>query len=124
MVHPLIEENTSEEQVLLAIKTPMMPRATTVLLPGVLTLQQALDALRKMTPKDDIARSVLRQLERETSGSAYEFLVVTKTGEVDKTSPSKILRDVATPREIRTPRGLETIPIAAVEVQAYAPVGA
>jgi hypothetical protein len=118
-----LEANTSEDRVLVAIKTPMMPRATTALLPGVLTLQQALDALRKMTPKDDTALSVLRQLERETSGSAYEFLVVTTTGEVDKAPPSKTLREVARPREIRTARGLETIPLAAVEVQAYAPVG-
>ena len=34
------------------------------------------------------------------------------------------LRDVSTPRELRTPKGPKTVPAVAVEVQAYANVGA
>jgi hypothetical protein len=111
------------ERVLLAIKTPMLPTATSAFLPGALTLAQALTAFRKMQPKDENARRVLQQLERETSASAYDFVVVTAAGEAEKASPSKLLREIAAPREIRTARGLEVIPVAAVEVQAYAPVG-
>ena len=110
-------------QVLLAIKTPMMPNATSVFLPGDLSLTQAIAALRKMQPKDENARRVLQQLERETSATAYDFVVVNAAGEAEKASPSKLLKDIAAPREIRTARGLEFIPVGAVEVQAYAPVG-
>jgi hypothetical protein len=120
MSQPVLSENN---QVLLAIKTPMLPNATSVFLPGDLSLAQAVVALRKIQPKDDNARRVLQQVERETSASAYDFVVVTAAGEGEKTAPSKLLREIAAPREIRTARGLEVIPVAAVEVQAYAPVG-
>jgi hypothetical protein len=110
-------------QVLVAIKTPMMPSATTAFLPESLSLKQVVDAFRKMQPKDDNARRVLNQLERETSASAFDFVVVSPTGAGEKAAPSKLLREIAVPTQIRTARGLELIPVAAVEVQAYAPVG-
>jgi hypothetical protein len=110
-------------QVLVAIKTPMMPSATTAFLPENLSLKQVVDAFRQMQPKDDNARRVLQQLERETSASAFDFVVVSPTGIGEKAAPSKLLREIAVSREIRTVRGLELIPVAAVEVQAYAPVG-
>jgi hypothetical protein len=84
---------------------------------------QAVAALRKMQPKDENARRVLQQVERETSASAYDFVVVNAVGEAEKAAPSRLLQEIAAPREIRTPRGLEVIKVAAVEVQAYAPVG-
>lgn len=113
----------SDEMVLVAVKTPLMPQATTALLPGGLTLAQALDELRRTPPKDSNGARVLQQLERETLGRAFDFLALKPTGQVAKVEPSTTLREIAVPREIRTPQGLETIPAAAFEVQAYAPVG-
>ncbi len=110
-------------QVLVAIKTPMMPSATTAFLPASLSLKQVVDAFRQMQPKDDNARRVLQQLERETSASAFDFIIVGAAGVGEKAAPSKLLLEIAVPREVRTARGLELIPVAAVEVQAYAPVG-
>jgi 1-deoxy-D-xylulose 5-phosphate reductoisomerase len=112
----------NDDMVLTAVKTPLMQRATSALLPGRLTVNQALQELQKIPPKDSHARGVLQQLERETSGT-FDFLVVTQTGEVCKAEPSTTLQEITVPREIRTPRGLETVPTAAFEVQAYAPVG-
>ena len=111
------------EMVLVAVKTPMMPRATTTLLPGRLTLIQSLEELRKIPPKDANATRILQQLEREMSGGAYDFLAVTPTGEVVTAPPSTTLEEITVPREVRTSRGLEMIPTAAFEIQAYAPVG-
>ena len=114
---------TDDELVLTAVKTPMMPRPTTRLLPGDLTLVQSLAELRNIPPKDANAARVLQQLERETSSGKYDFLVVTRTGQIIKAKPRTPLRDIAVPREVHTSRGLEEVSIAAFEVQAYAPVG-
>ena len=43
------------DQILVAVKTPLMPRAATFLLPGHLTLTQSLAAIRAVSPKDDNA---------------------------------------------------------------------
>jgi hypothetical protein len=110
------------KKVLAMIKTPMMPRPTTALLPAELTLAESLRELRKMPPKDANAARVLEQLERETS-STHDFLAVMHTGEVEKVAPERTLEEIAVPREVRTSRGIEKMPTAAYEVQAYAPVG-
>lgn len=112
-----------DEIVLVAVKTPMMRCATTALLPGRLTLIQSLEEIRKVPPKNTDATRVLQQLQREMSGGAYDFLVVTPTGEIVKALSSTTLEEITVPREIRTSRGLEKIPTAAFEIQAYARVG-
>jgi hypothetical protein len=114
----------NEEMVMVAVKTPLMPRATTAYLSGRLTMAQSLEQLRKVPPKDATATRVLQQLARETSGP-HDYLVVNRAGEVVKVDPHKTtLLEVAVPREVKTNRGVETVPTAAFEVQAYAPVGA
>lgn len=112
-----------DDLILTAVKTPMMPRPTTALLPKDLSLAQSLAELCKIPPKDANATRVLQQLEREISGGKYDFLAVTRTGEIVKVQPTTSLQEIAVPREVRTARGLEEIPTAAFEVQAYAPVG-
>jgi hypothetical protein len=113
-----------EDLVVVAVKTPLMPKATSARLSGRLTMRETLDALRKVPVRDAGSRRVLQQLEREVSG-AHDYLVLTESGEVVKADPQKTtLKDIAVPREVRTPKGLEKIPTAAFEVQAYAPVGA
>lgn len=114
---------TTDEMVLVAAKSPMMLRPFTALLPGELSLTQSLKELQKIPPKDAEAARVLQQLDREISGGKYDFLVVMPNGQISKLSPTTALRDIAVPREIRTARGLEKLPTAAFEVQAYAPVG-
>jgi hypothetical protein len=109
--------------VVVAVKTPLMARATSVLLPGGLTVAQSLGEVRKIPPKDAAARRVLQQIDRETSG-VHDFLAVTRTGELVKIDPKKTtLDEIAIPREVKTTQGVEIQPTAAYEVQAYAPVG-
>jgi len=115
-------QTSDDEMVLTAVKTPMMPRAATAFLPRTLTLAQALAELRKLPPKDAHGTRVQQQLERETAGK-YDFLAVTRTGEIIKVKPTTALQDIVMPREIRTAQGIEEMPTAAFEVQAYAPVG-
>jgi hypothetical protein len=101
-----------------------MARATSAVLPGRLTVAQSLGEVRKIPPKDATARRVLQQIERETSG-VHDFLALSRTGELVKIDPQKTtLDEIAVPREVRTTTGVEVIPTAAYEVQAYAPVGA
>src|SRR5689334_12215569 len=89
MAQALVGTTTADNQILLAIKTPMMPRATSAFLPRSLTLLQALDAVRKTPPKHDNARRVLRQLERKTSVSAYDFLVIAARARLIKCRPRR-----------------------------------
>jgi hypothetical protein len=118
-----MSRNSSDGMVVVAVKTPMMPRPTTARMPGRLTAAQALEALRKIPPKDATATRVLQQLARETAGQ-HDFLVVTTTGQTVKIDPHHAtIEELAVPREIRVSDGMETVPIAAFEVQAYAPVG-
>jgi hypothetical protein len=126
MITPIRSETMSTKngnQVLVALKTPLMPQATTLLLSGRLTLAESFQALRQIPPKDANATRVLQQLERETSGP-HDFLALTRTGEIEKVDPRKVtLEEIAIPREVRTAHGIEKIPTAAYEVQAYTPVG-
>jgi hypothetical protein len=115
--------NTRDEMVVVAVKTPLMPRATSLLMDGRMTLRQSVDRLRRTPPKDQAAAEVIQQLDREAAG-AHDYLVVTKTGEVRKADPDgTTLVEVAVPREVRTAQGVKTVPTAAIELQAYAPVG-
>jgi len=112
------------DQILVAVKTPLMPGAATFLLPGHLTLAQSLAAIRAVPPKDDTAGRVLQQLEREASdGTPYSFLAVAESGKIIKAGPKTYLTDIAVNKEIRTARGLEVMPVASFEVQSYARVG-
>jgi hypothetical protein len=114
---------SDESGVLVAFKTPMTPRPSTAYLRGNLSLRQSVEELRRMPPKDEAARRLIQQLERETSGP-HDFLVLGSQGELTKVDPERTkLGDIAVPREVRTPRGTEKVPTAAFEVQAYAPVG-
>jgi hypothetical protein len=110
-----------DEKVLVAVKTPIMPTATTALVPRELTIGEALEKIRKAPPVDPNAKRVRQQLDREMSG-IYDVLAVTPDG-ITKVKPELPIKEIAVPREIRTSGGIETIPTAALEVQAYAPVG-
>lgn len=114
---------TEEDMVVVAVKTPLMPRATSARLNGNLTVAESVAELRKTPARDASTRRVLQQLEREMSGP-HDYLVLNESGEVVKADPQKTtLRDIAVPREVETMEGAETVPTAAFEVQAYAPVG-
>jgi len=113
------------DQILVAVKTPLMPRAATFLLSQDLTLAQSLAAILEVPPtKDETAGRVLQQLKRETSdGTPYSFLAVEENGRIFKADPETSLADISVNKEIRTARGLEIMPLAAFEVQSYARVG-
>jgi len=113
----------STDKVLVGLKTPLMARGITALLPGRLTLDETVREIRQTPAKDPATAEVLQQLEIETSGGAYHFLTVGGNGELVRSEPTTVLREVAVPREIKTSRGVETMPAAAVEVQSYARVG-
>ena len=113
----------SHDKVLVGLKTPLMAHGLTALLPGRLTLADALGQIRQTAPKDPATAEVLQQLEMETSGGAYHFLTVSRNGELVRSAPSTALEEIAVPREIKTARGIEVMPAAAVEVQSYARVG-
>jgi len=114
---------SGEGKVVVAVKTPTMARATTVLLPRELTLAQALAEIRSTAPRDVNAARVLQQLALETSAETFDFLVVTETGEITTVTPATTLQEIAVPREVWTPAGPKVVATAAFEVQAYAPVG-
>ena len=118
---PLLD--AADGRVLVAVKTPLMPSAATWALPGRLTLRESLAELQRSSPRDDTARQVLAQLERETSGSAFQFLVVSEDGTIAPAPPSTRLSDIACGRDVPTSKGLQNVKVAAFEVQAYAPVG-
>ncbi|RJR29400.1 MAG: hypothetical protein C4576_35345 [Desulfobacteraceae bacterium] len=121
MTEKWMETQKPEEKILVAVKTPLMPNATTAFLPPGLTLSECLLEIRKIPPKDECERRIQIQIGIETSGT-YEFLIV-KQGIVQSVSPGMVLAEIAEPREVRTPRGLTRVPTAQFEVQAYARVG-
>lgn len=108
--------------VVVAVKTPLMPKPTTARLPGRLSLRQAIEQLQREMPKDAHAARVLQQLAREMT-EVHNFLAVRPTG-IEKVDPQTTLDQIAVPREIRTHGGIEVVRVAAYEVQSYAKVGA
>jgi hypothetical protein len=101
----------------------MTPRPLIASLDRKLTLSQAVRELRQMPPGSAADSRLLEQLARELSGP-HDFLAIGPEGQVTKVDPEKTtLGDISVPREVRTPRGMETTEIAGFEVQAYAPVG-
>jgi hypothetical protein len=106
-----------------AFKTPMSPRPLMAALDGKLTLAQAVAELRKRGAGSAADSRLLEQLAREVSGP-HDYLAIGPEGELTKVDPEQTtLADIAVPRDVRTPRGLETTHVAGFEVQAYAPVG-
>src|SRR5437867_4353229 len=73
--HKLDDDGT----VVVAVKTPLMPKPTTARLPGRLNLRQAVEQLQKEKPKDAHAARVLQQLAREMT-EVHHFLAVRPTG--------------------------------------------
>jgi hypothetical protein len=116
------ETQDHEDLVMLAVKTPMMPRATTTMLPRRLTVAQAICEVRRTRPRDANATRVVQQLEREMTGT-FDYLALNPSGGITKVAPSTTLDSIAVPREVRTPSGPKTVPIVGIEVQSYAPVG-
>lgn len=112
------------DQVLVGMRTSFMRHGLTALLPGRFTLDETLKHIRQTPAKDPDTAEVLQQLEVETSGGEYHFLTAGRNGESKRAAPSTRLHEIATPREIKTARGVEVMPAAAVEVQGYARVGA
>jgi hypothetical protein len=121
---PVDAEIVDDDQtVLVALKTPLDSRPVVAALPADFTLERSIGAMRKALPTNDFeGRQILDNVEREMSASTVSFLVVRPEGVVNTPRSSK-LRDVASPREMRTAKGLKTVPAVAVEVQAYAGVG-
>jgi hypothetical protein len=116
----LVEPDT---RVVLAVKTPLDSRAVVAAFPPDYTLERAIAGLRKAIPAHDAeGHAVLDSVERELAASRVDFLVVRADAVVNTPRTSR-LHDIATPREMRTPNGLKTVPSVAVEVQAYAAVG-
>ena len=111
-----------DESVIVAAKTPLMPRPTTARMSGRLSLKQAVEQLQRETPKDANAARVLQQLTREMS-DVHHFLAVTRTGVVKVDPQRTTLDEIAVPREVRTPHGIDEVRVAAFEIQAYAKVG-
>ena len=112
-----------EEQVLAAVKIPLVPRPTTARLPARLTLRQAMTQLLNDPPKDAESARALQLLSREMN-DVHHFLTVKAGGEVTQVNPSETtLSSIAVPREFRTPRGIEVIPVSSFEIQAYSKVG-
>jgi hypothetical protein len=112
------------QRVVVALKTPLDRRPVTAALLGDLTLERAVVAMRKAIPIDDVdGRHVLANVEREMAASRVDFLVIRQGQEVVNAQPTTLLRDIATPHEMRTSKGLKTVPAVAFEVQAYAGVG-
>ena len=113
-----------DDRVVVALKTPLDVKPVTAALPSDLTLAHAVAAMRKAIPDADVdGRHVLANVEREMAASRVDYLVV-RPGQGVLCAPATTrLRDVAAPRELRTPKGLKTVPAVAFEVQAYAGVG-
>jgi hypothetical protein len=120
---PMKRSETDDGNVLVAVKTPMMERGTSALLPRRMSVQEALKALLVTPPKDANSTRVIQQLGREIS-STHDFMALNRQGQLVKIDPQRTtLDELAVPREIRTSRGTEIVPVAAFEVQSYAPVG-
>src|SRR4029077_17275735 len=119
----LLESPRDDSSIPATFKSPMSPRALTASLDRRLTLNQAVRELRKRPPTDATDHRLVLQLEREMSGP-HDFLALGLKGEITKVDPdTTTIADISVPREVRTPRGVETTPIAGCEIQAYAPVG-
>jgi hypothetical protein len=107
--------------VVVAVKTPLMPKPTTARLPGRLSVRQAVEQLQREKPKDAQAARILQQLAREMT-DVHHFLAVRSAG-IEKVDPGTTLDQIALPREIRSNDGIEVVRVAAFEVQSYAKVG-
>jgi hypothetical protein len=121
---PACEETTRLDAAIpVALKTPLAPRALIASLDRKLTLAQAVREVRQMRSASAADSRLIEQLSREIAGQ-HDFLAIGPGGELTKVDPEKTtLGDICVPREVRTPRGVETAQIAGFEVQAYAPVG-
>ena len=123
----LMEPRTAdleEARVVFAVKTPLDARAVTAGFPPDYTIERAIGEMRKAIPEHDRAgHEVLDNVDRELKASHANFLVVRPDGVVLAERQAR-LREISRPREMRTPSGLKTVPAVAVEVQAYANVGA
>ncbi|MCA9063848.1 MAG: hypothetical protein KDA96_12335 [Planctomycetaceae bacterium] len=106
----------------MAVKTPMMPRSTSIRLPAGLSLRESVNQLTKESPKDANAKRIIQQLIRETA-SVHHFLVIRPEGMTQVDPDNITLDDIAVPREVRTERGIDVVRIAAIEIQQYARVG-
>ena len=123
MVSAVAPAQGHDNTVIMSVKTPMMPRPTTVRLPGGLNLRASVQQITKEAPKDTHASRVIQQLLREMS-DVHHFLVVRHSG-IEQVDPEKTtLDEIAIPKEVRTEHGLDLVRIASVEIQAYARVGA
>lgn len=122
------QENSSapstDPMIWTAIKTPLMPKAVMVLVPGRFSLREAAKHLVSMQTDDPAVRRMALQVQRETK-ARHTFLVPRGARGLEAVNPDETsISQVAVPREIRTLSGnVEIIPTAAFEVQAYAPVG-
>ena len=73
------------DTVVVAVKTPLMPKPTTARLPARLNLRQAVEQLQRETPKDAHAARVLQQLRNEMS-EVHHYLAVRPNGSLSRRS--------------------------------------
>lgn len=116
-------ENEAKGMVMVSVKTPMTRRAVATMMPSELTVEECVRTLCRTPPKDGPGRHLVELLEQETAGSGCTYFSVSPSGEVAPVEGRTTLAEVAAPMEIRTPRGIERMPAASLEVQAYAKVG-
>lgn len=112
---------------LVAAKAPLSRGSMVADLDSRLTLPQALQELRRFTLSegDPDTLLVLQQVVREQSAQ-HSYLAIGPKGELSRVDdPSRTtVAEIARSRAVRTPDGgVDTVQIAAFEVQAYAPVG-
>lgn len=111
-----------DSQVLVAAKTPLMPRPVMARMSSRLKLIEAVEQFKATAPADDPSARVIQQLAREMT-AVHHFLAVQPSG-LERVDPRKTtLAEIAVPREVKTLKGIEEIPIAAFEIQSYSRVG-
>ena len=112
----------ADPNILVADKTPLMPKPVMISVPSRFTLRQAAKHLQATQTDDPARKRIALQVARETS-TRHSYLATgpggLKTVDPDKTT----VAEIAVPREIRTPSGIEIVPASGFEIQSYAPVG-
>ena len=117
--------DSDPEQLLVQMKSPLMPAPAARRLGPEVTVREAVRAfLQPLASESREERRLREQLARETSGR-YSVFVRTATGGMALVDDGdQRLGVFAFPVEIRDEKGLRKEPVVAIGVQSYAEVGA
>jgi hypothetical protein len=110
-------------EVLVSLSTPILSRAARRSFPAATTLGDCVKEVARLATTDPDERRVVQQLRREVNGAQFDILVIFESGKTERMKPETPLGEVAMQRQLLTPKGLEEVWTAQVEVQAYTPVG-